>query len=60
VYTGFRWVNLRKRDHLEDPGIDWRIILRWIFMNCNVRAWTESISQNVVMYLQNAGNFLTS
>jgi hypothetical protein len=23
--------NLRKRDHLEDPSIDGRIILRWIF-----------------------------
>jgi hypothetical protein len=21
-YTGFRWGNLRERDHLEDPGID--------------------------------------
>jgi hypothetical protein len=31
VYTGFWWRSLRKRDHLEDPGIDVRIILRWIF-----------------------------
>jgi hypothetical protein len=31
VYTGLWWGNLRERDHLEDPGIDWRIILRWIF-----------------------------
>jgi hypothetical protein len=23
--------NLRERDHLEDPGKDGRIILRWIF-----------------------------
>ena len=22
---------MRERDHLEDPGVDWRIILRWIF-----------------------------
>jgi hypothetical protein len=31
VYTGFWWRTLRERDHLEDPGIDERIILRWIF-----------------------------
>jgi len=31
VYTGFWWGNLRERDHLEDPFVDWRIILRWIF-----------------------------
>jgi hypothetical protein len=22
VYTGFWWKNLRKRDHLGDPGVD--------------------------------------
>ena len=27
---GFWWGNLRERDHLGDPGIDGRIILRWI------------------------------
>jgi hypothetical protein len=31
VYTWFSWRNLRERDHLRDPGIDGRIILRWIF-----------------------------
>jgi hypothetical protein len=29
--TGFRWGNLRDRDQWGDPGIDGRIILRWIF-----------------------------
>jgi hypothetical protein len=31
VYSVFWWGNLRERDHLEDTGIDGRIILRWIF-----------------------------
>jgi hypothetical protein len=25
------WENVRERDHLEDPGVDERIILKWIF-----------------------------
>ena len=31
VHTGCWWGNLRDRDHLEDPGVDVRIILKWIF-----------------------------
>jgi hypothetical protein len=31
AYTGFWWGNLRERDHSEDPGVDRRIILKWIF-----------------------------
>jgi len=30
VYTRFWWGNLRKSDHLEDPGVDGTIISRWI------------------------------
>ena len=43
VYTGFWWGNLKERDHLEDPGIDRRTILRWIFRKWDGRAWTGSI-----------------
>jgi hypothetical protein len=30
MYTGFRWGNLKERNHVEDPCADGRIILRWI------------------------------
>jgi hypothetical protein len=29
-------------DHLEDPGLDGRIILRWIFRKWDVGIWTGS------------------
>jgi len=31
AYTGFWWGILRERDQFGDPGLDGRIILRWIF-----------------------------
>jgi hypothetical protein len=31
---------LRERDHLEDPSVDGRIILRWIFRKWDVGVWT--------------------
>jgi hypothetical protein len=42
VYAGYWWGNLKERGHLEDPGLDVRIILRWIFRKCDVVAWTGS------------------
>jgi len=30
-YTGFWWRNIKERDHMEDPVLDGRIILRWLF-----------------------------
>jgi len=34
--------NPEGRDHLGDPGIDGRIILRWIFRNLDMGVWTGS------------------
>jgi hypothetical protein len=42
VYTEFWWGNLRLRDQLGDPGVDGRIILRWIFRKWSVGIWTGS------------------
>ena len=43
MYTGFWWGNMREIDHFEDPGIDGKIILRWIFRKWDVGAWNELI-----------------
>ena len=39
-YTWFWWGNLRGRDHLGDPGVDGRIILRWMLRKWDVVVWT--------------------
>jgi len=33
---------MRERDHVGDPGLDGRIILRRIFRKWDVRLWTGS------------------
>ena len=43
ILRGFGVGNLRERDHLEDPGVDGRMILRWIFRKWDVGAWTGSM-----------------
>jgi hypothetical protein len=42
AYTGFWWRNMRESDLLGEPGIDGRIILRWIFRKWDVGVWTRS------------------
>jgi len=42
VCTGFWCGNLRERDHLGDPGVDGRIILRCAFRKWDVWVWTGS------------------
>jgi len=34
--------DLREGNHLEDAGVDGRIILSWIFRKWDVGVWTES------------------
>jgi hypothetical protein len=41
LYRGFVG-KLRERDHLEEPCVDGKIILRWIFWKLDERAWTGS------------------
>ena len=36
VHRGFWWGNLREGNHLEDRGLDGRIILRWFFRKRDV------------------------
>jgi hypothetical protein len=44
VCTGFWWGNLKERDHFEEePGVDGRIILRWIFRKWVRGTWTGLI-----------------
>jgi hypothetical protein len=40
---GFGGGNMKERGHLEDPGLDAKIILRWIFRKWDVGPWTGSI-----------------
>jgi hypothetical protein len=43
VHTLFWWGDLTERDHLEDLGVDERVILRWIFKKWDGEARTGLI-----------------
>ena len=45
--TGFWWGNLGEIDHLGDPDINGRIILRWIFRNWDGVALAGSIWHSI-------------
>ena len=73
MHTGFWWGNLRERDHLEDQGVDGRIIVRWIFRKWDWGRYGMDLSGsgygqvadsckrgNEILCSKNAGNFLTS
>jgi hypothetical protein len=72
LHTEFWWGNLREREYFEDPGVDGRIILRWIFRKLDRGMGSIDLALgrdrwralvNAVMNIQlpyNVGIFLTS
>jgi len=72
AYTGLWWGNLRERNCLKVPGVDGRLIVRWIVRSWMWGMYCVDVAQdrgrwrelvNAVMKLrvpQNAGNSLTS
>jgi hypothetical protein len=52
VHTGFWWGDLREKYNLEDLGLDWRMILKWVFKECDGEAWTGQICLRVEVSFQ--------
>jgi hypothetical protein len=50
AYTVFRWGNLRERDQLEEPVLEGRIILRWIF-----RTWDVGVCAGLNWFMIETG-----
>jgi len=44
VHIGFWWGNPREREHLQDLGVDGRIILKLIYKKWDGEAWTGLIA----------------
>jgi hypothetical protein len=40
VPTGFWWGHMMERDHLEELGINGKMILKWIVKKCDGKEWT--------------------
>jgi hypothetical protein len=42
-------LNLRERHHLEDPGVDGRLIIRWVFKKWDVEGmdWIELVQDRL-------------
>jgi hypothetical protein len=47
-HTGFWWGNLKERGHVEDVGIDGRVILKWI-----LRKWDAGMDLSCVAQARN-------
>jgi len=47
VCTEVWWGNLEEVDHLEEPDVDERIILRWIF-----RKWARGLAWTGLIWLR--------
>jgi hypothetical protein len=45
------WGNMRERDHLGYPGVDGRILLRWLFKKRNVGVRTGSSWHKIIYYI---------
>jgi hypothetical protein len=45
----FWWENLRKRDHLENTGVDGKIILKWTFKKCDGKVRTGLIWNRIAI-----------
>ena len=43
MHTGFWWVNLKERDHLEDIGVRWEDNIKVDLQDVGWGRWTGSI-----------------